>query len=111
MKKYRDLTGQNVSLATVCEQYGINVDTVRDKLKNGRSLENAINTSAQAVTWDEHLLRLKEKRKGELDELLQYFLENPESSNRKTARAMGWSVRKVQRMKADLRADGKHLPE
>lgn len=100
---YVEYDGQTVPLSYLCEQHGVTLANAREKLKKGYSLDKILD-SRPAVSWGEHVKRLEREKENEISMLLQYLSENPNSTNKKTAAFMGCSIRKVQRMKAELKA-------
>ena len=93
-----DYTPDNCRWATRLEQ--------QNNRRNTVFRENGGKEKIEHVEWGQHVQRLKEKNEKEKAMLAEYICSNPDAVNRKIADYMGCSVRKVQMLKAELRADG-----
>ena len=79
--------------------------TMKEQLNNRRNTVLRGEKEAH-VEWGLHVQRLKERNKKEKAMLADYLCANHGAINGEIAEYMGCSVRKVQRLKAELRADG-----
>lgn len=55
------------------------------------------------LTWAQHIQRLKDRKQAEICTLSAYMEKNPHAKNKELADFMGCSIRKVQRLKAEIR--------
>lgn len=55
------------------------------------------------LTWAQHIQRLKDRKQKEICTLSSYMEKHPSAKNKELAEYMGCSIRKIQRLKAEIR--------
>lgn len=102
-----EYNGEVRPLVEWCEMYNISPKEARELLKQNYTIDEILTGGVSPhLSWGQHVQRLKKKSDKEKAMLIEYLCANPGAINSETAKHMGCSVRKVQMLKAELRADG-----
>ena len=102
-----EYNGEVRPLVEWCEMYNVSPKEARELLKQNYTIDEILAGGVSLhLSWEQHVQRLKTKNDKEKSMLAEYLCANPGAINSKIADHMGCSVRKVQMLKAELRADG-----
>lgn len=100
--------GEVKPLVEWCEMHNVSPRDARELLKQNYAIDEILSGDISPhLSWDKHVQRLKKKNIKEKTMVVEYLHDNPGATNKKVADYLGCSVRKVQSLKAELRADGK----
>ena len=101
MNKADKRSGYNYTNASLIDELSITPEEQKN-LSTIISKEEKRSRSGH-LTWAEHIKRLKDRKHQEIQKLSSYMKNNPMAKNQELADYMGCSIRKVQRLKAEIR--------